>query len=150
MGIAENVDTIYDYFNVTGDNWLLDWITTVAESPNPSQVYSMSYTSYEFTYATSYLTAFDNEAIKLGVMGTTILASSGDNGVAGTLATNDPYYCGYSPGFPASSPYVVCVGGTNVSTAKPLLLLLLLPLTPLLPLLLIPLLLLLLLLLLPR
>ena len=78
------------------------------------QVYSISYSSYEVELSQSYAISFNNEAIKLGSMGTTILAASGDDGVAGFLARDNPSYCGYSPQFPSTSPYIVSVGGTNV------------------------------------
>ena len=42
------------------------------------------------------------------MMGTTILAASGNDGVIGYGNSN----CGYYPMFPASSPYVTVVGGT--------------------------------------
>ena len=38
MGIAENIETIYDYSDVDTIDWMLSWITTVATSPNPAQV----------------------------------------------------------------------------------------------------------------
>ena len=110
MGIAEGVKTVYYY----SEDWILSWITTVADSANPSDVYSISYTSYELGFSMSYLNSFNNEAIKLGTMGTTILSSSGDDGVAGYLVRDNSTYCGYNPQFPSSSPYVVSVGGTNV------------------------------------
>ncbi len=56
--------------------------------------------------------------MQLGLMGVTILSASGDDGVAGDLARSDPLYCGYFPQFPASSPYVTAVGGTQVGTSS--------------------------------
>ncbi len=44
----------------------------------------------------------------------TLLSASGDDGVAGFKARNNPIMCGYWPQFPASSPYVTAVGGTQV------------------------------------
>ncbi len=43
----------------------------------------------------------------------TLIASSGDDGVAGNRANQSPDKCGYFPQFPASSPYVTAVGGTQ-------------------------------------
>lgn len=87
--------------------------------------------------------SFNAEALKLGLMGVTILVSSGDNGVAGysckagcgpeiaasstncacDLSSNsDTTYWpgsntwagnGYIPKFPATSPYITVVGGTS-------------------------------------
>lgn len=45
-------------------------------------------------------------------MGVTLLASSGDDGAPGSQARGNAIFCGYSPSFPASSPYVTAVGGT--------------------------------------
>ncbi len=44
----------------------------------------------------------------------TIVVSSGDDGVAGYNARTSASLCGYYPQFPASTPYVVAVGGTMV------------------------------------
>ena len=117
MGIAESVTTVYYYSNTS--ETFLSWIITVANTPTPANVYSISYGIYEAFLSPSYTASFDTEAIKLGVMGTTILASSGDDGVAGNLARSNSFgssVCGYNPQFPASSPYVTTVGGTNVNT----------------------------------
>jgi hypothetical protein len=48
--------------------------------------------------------------MKLGVMGVTIMASSGDDGAVSSQAADDPLNCLYSPSFPATSPYVTAVG----------------------------------------
>jgi hypothetical protein len=53
--------------------------------------------------------------MKLSLMGVTLVAASGDDGVAGAPARTDPFRCGYYPMFPASSPYVTAVGATMVS-----------------------------------
>lgn len=90
----------------------------------------------------SVLEAFNTEAQKLGLMGVTILVSSGDNGATGygckqgcdislpisstncvcelSTDSSSSYWSGenrwsgtgYVPKFPASSPYVTVVGGT--------------------------------------
>ena len=104
MAVAQGTPTTYYY---TDSDWG-DWITDVANSPNPANVYSISYVSYEDYTSISNKDAFNTQAIKLGVMGTTILAASGDDGVIGYGNGN----CGYFPMFPASSPYVTAVGGT--------------------------------------
>eukprot|EP01042_Synura_sphagnicola_P004374 gene4374-biopygen4711 len=53
------------------------------------------------------MNAFNTEAIKLGVMGATIVVATGDDGANGAGSS-----CGYSTSFPATSPYVTAVGGT--------------------------------------
>lgn len=57
--------------------------------------------------------AFDSEALKLGVVGVSILVSSGDDGVAGSSARYNPLKCGYSPSFPATSRYITAIGATQ-------------------------------------
>ena len=100
MAVAQGTPTTYYY---TDSEWD-DWITDVANSSNPANI---GYNSYEDFIATSVKDAFNIQAIKLGVMGTTILAASGDDGVIDFLNN-----CGYYPQFLASSPYVTAVDGT--------------------------------------
>lgn len=106
MGISQNTPTTYYY----DEDWMLGFIKSVADMANPPLVFSISYGGSETS--PEYTSSFDTEAMKLGVMGVTILASSGDDGVAGAAARGRPYLCRYSPSFPASSPYVTAVGGT--------------------------------------
>lgn len=115
MGIAQNTFTIYDYWSSRHQpyDWMLGWITSVAENPNPANTYSISYGGSEQYYSQSYINSFNTEAIKLGVMGTTIVVASGDDGAGGYNVRNSRYYCGYNAMFPASSPYVLTVGATN-------------------------------------
>lgn len=51
--------------------------------------------------------------MKLGVQGVTVFVSSGDDGVANFQARGDAADCGYTPSFPATSPYVTAVGATQ-------------------------------------
>ena len=84
------------------------WIVAMANTKNPPLVMSISYGCYESDMVNSALTQWNTEAMKLGTMGVTIVVSSGDDGVSGFRQ-----FCGYAPQFPASSPYVVTVGGTQ-------------------------------------
>ena len=115
MGIAPNVNTTYDYSPTDQYDFLSNWITSVSNTSTPANVYSISWGEDELYVSSSFADVFNTEAIKLGVMGTTILASSGDDGALSSQARGDAAYCGYGPSFPASSPYVVAVGATNVS-----------------------------------
>ena len=115
-GIAQNVETTYDYELSDQYDFLTNWIISVSNTATPANVYSISWGEGENYLSTSFADVFNTELIKLGVMGTTVLASSGDDGVSSFEARGNPSFCGYSPLFPASSPYVVAVGGTNVST----------------------------------
>ena len=93
------------------DDWYTGWLVTVANSINPPKVLSISYDYAESGVPTSYYDAFTAQAIKLGTMGVTIVAGSGDDGANSKT-------CGYSAGFLASSPYVLSVGATMVSQTR--------------------------------
>lgn len=112
MAVGENVPTTYFYWG--GKDFILDWITTVSHMAKPPLVFSISYGADEAYITTSYGNAFDDIALKLGLMGVTLVASSGDDGAISSSARTNPLRCGYAPSFPASSPYVVAVGGTKV------------------------------------
>ena len=51
------------------------------------------------------MAAFNTAAQKLALRGVSILASTGDDGVANQRARQEPGFCGFYPSFPASSPY---------------------------------------------
>ena len=105
MAVSQSTPTTYYYYDFI--SWS-DWITTVADTANPANVYSISWASLEILVASSVKESFQTEAIKLGIMGTTLVAASGDDGV-----TLFGYFCGYFALFPASCPYVTAVGGTS-------------------------------------
>lgn len=113
MAVAQGIPTIYYYW--TGNDVWLDWITTVADLADPPDLFTISYGSYEAAFDPAYLEAFKTEAIKLGLAGTTLLASSGDDGVSGFQTRDGGVSCGYFASFPASCPYVTAVGATMVS-----------------------------------
>ena len=78
----------------------------------------MSYIGDEESFAQSaegraLVKDFNKQAMMLGLQGVTIVVSSGDDGVAGYTASTVKKNCGYHPGFPAASPYVTAVGGTQ-------------------------------------
>ena len=127
-GIAQDIQSIYWY--VGGSNPFLTWINDVSNSTNPPKVNSISYSTAEYAVDEATLTSFNTEAMKLGLLGITILVSSGDQGVSDvTPTTNKCNYNsgsstlshttnniwtgnGYFPYFPATSPYVTSVGAT--------------------------------------
>ena len=101
----------------TDDSWS-GWLTSVANTPNPPLVFSISYGQEEHYVTKVEKDAFNTEAIKQGVMGVTIVAASGDDGAVSRYARYaGSYGCYYAPIFPASNPYVTAVGATSVSTA---------------------------------
>ena len=98
----------------TDDTWSA-WLKSVANTPKPPLVFSISYGQEENFMSDAEKEAFNTEAIKLSVMGVTIVAATGDDGAVGLDAG---YHgdCGYAAVFPASNPYVTAVGATSVST----------------------------------
>ena len=97
------------------DQSFSEWLMDVAAAPSPPLVLSISYAAHEDSMTQSELIAFDTEAIKLGVMGVTLVAASGDDGAVSDSVRDFGYSkCGYVAMFPASSPYVVSVGASSV------------------------------------
>lgn len=91
------------------------WLMEVANTTSPPLIFSISYGSEEKYITSSVHKAFTIEAIKLGIMGVTIFAASGDDGAnSRTVRTNGIVDCGYTSIFPASNPFVTAVGATAV------------------------------------
>jgi tripeptidyl-peptidase-1 len=88
----------------------------------PPKVISTSYGYNEADLTPFYEKRQCEEYMKLGLMGTSVLYSSGDYGVAGNggqcIAANGTYNAGkdgrFNPSFPATCPYVTAVGATQV------------------------------------
>ncbi|KAF8158454.1 subtilisin-like protein [Crassisporium funariophilum] len=88
----------------------------------PPNVVSISYGQDESTATTAYANRQCQEYAKLGMLGTSVIYSSGDNGVAGfnnvCLDANhdEAGTTGvFNPEFPASCPFVTAVGATQVN-----------------------------------
>lgn len=118
MGMSQGVPTTYYYYG--DEDGVIDWVSFIAEiadMPFPPLVITISYSSYEEPISSATLDAFNAEALKCASLGITILAASGDDGATGFLGRPDyGATCQYGPQFPASSPYVTAVGGTQVSS----------------------------------
>jgi tripeptidyl-peptidase-1 len=98
-------------------DFMIPWAVQVANMTHPPLVHSVSYGGPEAFTSHKLVRAFNLEAQKLGLQGVSIIVASGDDGVSGPMAREDgTNACGYSPLFPASSPYVTTVGGTQVAT----------------------------------
>ncbi|EJC98371.1 subtilisin-like protein [Fomitiporia mediterranea MF3/22] len=87
----------------------------------PPNVVSVSFGSDEADVTLAYATRQCNEYGKLGLMGSSVLYSSGDDGVAGNgdlclNARNRPVRNGtkFNPGFPVTCPFVTAVGATQI------------------------------------
>jgi len=79
--------------------------TTDEEIPG---VISVSYGDDEDSLELDYASRVNNEFMKLGLRGVSLLVASGDSGVGCNDAGTK-----FVPDFPASSPYVTAVGGTT-------------------------------------
>ena len=91
------------------------WLVEVANIAVPPLVISLTYGSTEAAVTTGVHSAFTTQAIKLGVMGVTLFAASGDDGVHSAAVRKEGVAkCGYAPEFPAGNPYVTAVGATSV------------------------------------
>ncbi|KAI9608059.1 hypothetical protein H4Q26_005513 [Puccinia striiformis f. sp. tritici PST-130] len=91
----------------------------------PANVISTSYGMNEADAIPSYLIRQCNEYGKLGLMGTSFLFSSGDNGVAGNRGVclnrdGSQSVEGkiFNPSFPGTCPYVTSIGATQVALGK--------------------------------
>jgi tripeptidyl-peptidase-1 len=116
MAMCQGCPTTYWYSDTKGNSdFFLPWIVAVANMTNPPFVHGMSYSTPESTVSPRLIRSFDTEAQKLGLQGVTIVSSTGDDGAAGWPArVYGADACAYTPFFPASSPYVTSVGGSQV------------------------------------
>jgi len=89
---------------------LLAWIDLVLNLKTPPFVHSVSYGNDEVQQSSvQYMFACNVQFIAAGVLGLSILFASGDQGVWGRSGPGSTF----NPDFPAGSPYVTAVGGTN-------------------------------------
>lgn len=94
----------------------LTWLVDMSTEENPPLVNSVSYGYLEpelLLMDPTYVSSFDHEAMKLGLRGVTLVVASGDDGVGSFMVRGGTLFCGYTPSFPATSPYVTAVGGTQ-------------------------------------
>jgi tripeptidyl-peptidase I len=101
-------------FFSTDLKYFSDWLVLVANTAKPALVYSIGYGIEESFVTDAERDAFEIQAIKLGAMGVSIVAGSGDDGAVSRMVRTGGT-CRYAPLFPASSPYVTAVGATMVS-----------------------------------
>lgn len=139
MGIAQTTRTVY-WYHTSSYNPFLDWAMAAYTDLTGAKtlsvlVTSISYGATEQTIDGSSMSLFNDYATLLGIVGSTILVASGDNGAVGHGTTSETtcsaQTCGmdtssasslwvgtawsgkgYFPSFPATSPYVTAVGAT--------------------------------------
>lgn len=116
-GIGMNVTTWF--WSVNPEDFILTWIyqiSNMSDSVVP-HVHSVSYDSHEPSLPVNYTNVINQEFMKAGLRGISLLFGSGDGGVGTRQLSKHPEFCSqFPPTFPASSPYVTAVGATQWST----------------------------------
>lgn len=92
----------------------LQWCTRITNLNNPPLVHSVSYGQDEKP-GTAYMFNSNTAFMKAGAQGLSLIFAAGDDGVCGIhgcrQSLSDPYR--FKPDFPAASPYITAVGGTD-------------------------------------
>ncbi|KAL0573727.1 hypothetical protein V5O48_008223 [Marasmius crinis-equi] len=93
----------------------LDWLNFILNQTSIPLVFTTSYGDDEQTVPQDYAVSVCNLFAQLGARGSSILFSSGDEGVgAGECRTNDGRnHVQFQPEFPTSCPFITSVGGTT-------------------------------------
>jgi len=97
----------------TVNDIFLYWSQQMAKDPSPPLVNSISYGSLGPEDPKNDQRRFNVELCKLGLRGVTVMAASGDDGVANFQARNNPGKCGFTPSYPATAPFITAVGATQ-------------------------------------
>lgn len=94
---------------------LANWAQQLQTMENPPPIMSVSYGNDEVQQTSEdFMDSANVQFQKLGAMGMSVLFASGDQGVVGrTGKSRDGKY---HPDFPAASPYITAVGGTDLAT----------------------------------
>ena len=91
-----------------GQEDFLSWIVGQVNTTDSPWVHSASYGDTEVSIDEDYLARCDNEFMKFGVSGRTLVFAAGDSGVDCHGLQRK-----FNPMWPASSPYITTVGGTT-------------------------------------
>ncbi|HEX4039612.1 MAG TPA: S53 family peptidase [Acidobacteriaceae bacterium] len=109
-GSIANGARIAVYFAPNTDQGFIDAITTaVHDTTNKPSVISISWGGPESSWVQTSVTALDDACQSAGALGVTITVASGDNGSSDGVSGG-----GNHVDFPASSPYVLACGGTEL------------------------------------
>lgn len=110
-GVAPNVPLTVIYID---DYSLLNWANQINSMKDAPLVHSVSYGNDEKQQSsTQYMYTCNTAFIKAGARGLSILFASGDQGVCGRLGCGLLSHAPFHPDFPAGSPYITAVGGTD-------------------------------------
>lgn len=85
----------------------MTWLLDIVNNSNSPLVHSISYGDYESTIDSSYMSRTEQEFMKIGISGRSLLFASGDDGTSCSMFKGK-----FEPMWPASSPHVTSVGGT--------------------------------------
>ncbi|XP_062863312.1 tripeptidyl-peptidase 1 [Trichomycterus rosablanca] len=88
----------------------LQWMLLLSNMSAIPWVHTISYGDDEDSLSTAYMNRINNEFIKAGLRGISMLFASGDSGAGCRHLSKENVF---RPSFPASSPYVTTVGGTS-------------------------------------
>merc|ERR1719181_1178237 len=94
---------------------LLNWCTQITNLDNSPLVHSVSYGNDERQQSSdAYMFSSNTAFMKAGAQGISILFASGDQGVCGREGCGGLFSSKrFKPDFPAASPYITAVGGTD-------------------------------------
>eukprot|EP00756_Hemistasia_phaeocysticola_P034137 Hpha_TRINITY_DN16506_c0_g1::TRINITY_DN16506_c0_g1_i1::g.132576::m.132576/K01279/TPP1, CLN2; tripeptidyl-peptidase I len=105
----------------TSNEPFLQWLAVADSTPDADipKVFSTSYGEAESSTPIDMAVRMNTEFMKLGARGVSVIFASGDGG-AGGIKPGYPCAKGnkFKPTFPASSPYVTAVGGTQPAAAN--------------------------------
>jgi len=104
------LDTYVYYIDGTDDDYFSALVEDALEDDEPPSVVSISYGADEYEWGEAYCQRANSAFGKLALLGTTVFASSGDDGALGD--DSDCYENHYTASFPASATYITAVGGT--------------------------------------
>merc|ERR1711879_759435 len=110
-GVAPEIPLTVVYH---GQYSLLDWVNQITNLDKSPLVHSVSYGNDEVQQSsTQYMYTCNTAFMKAGVKGLSILFASGDQGVCGRSGCGLFTHSRFHPDFPAGSPYITAVGGTD-------------------------------------
>ncbi len=100
------------YFTANTDQGYIDAVkAAIDDTQNHPKVLLSGWGSAEANWTQADMQTFDKELHRAANAGITFIAGSGDNGPADGMADGNPHV-----DFPASSPWVLAVGGTMLET----------------------------------
>merc|ERR1712187_429814 len=113
-GVAPEIPLTVVY---NGQYSLLDWANQITNLENSPLVHSVSYGNDEVQQSsTQHMYTCNTAFMKAGVRGLSILFASGDQGVCGRAGCGLFMHARFHPDFPAGSPYITAVGGTDFAS----------------------------------